>query len=428
MKVSLYMFTIFAAVAFTISCDNGGSADKANDVENKQKVPGHHQESEKQERNDGHDHSQKPEKDIHAHNEKKSKDSHGHGGGGHEENIVKLSPQQRIQINIKTKRYLSSKSASLTTYKIKTTGEVHLNTYASATVAPRIQVQIVKRWKKKGDHVDKNQSLIEVSSVQMAQAQGALLLADQEWKRIKGLDKDVISAKRLIQGEIKRQLAYAKVQAYGMSITQINELLKKRDGSLATGQFTLYSLLAGTIITDDFEEGQVVEPGKKLMRISDESTLWIEAHVTPLQLKSIKIGQVAKVKRAGLSLTAKVIQLPHVVNEKTRTVAVRLAVDNKSDVLHAGEFVNITLFTKSIGSSITIFVPIEAVVKNGKGQWQVFVESKPNTFEAQDVKIIKNLDKQVQIQGVNTSNPIVIKGAFFLQSELAKSGFETHNH
>jgi len=453
MKVMLCIFTLLCISAITVSCsDQNDSAQGIQAAEQKTESHSddkHDHSSESKSKTEKHeDHkneSQSPSSneknhkegnEKHAHKEGsdkqgKSKKGHGsHGGSGEhdEESKVTLTQKQRNEVNITTKQFNASHSSQATPFKITTTGEVQLNSYATVTIAPRIQVQILKRFVKKGDQVIKNQALILVSSVQMASAQGELLLTDQEWQRIKNLGNNIISKKRSIQTKIKRQLAFAKVQAYGMAIPEIKALLKKRDGTLASGQFTILSTIAGTVVNDDFIDGQVVESGKKLMSISNESVLWVVAHVTPLQLKNIRVGQTAKIVRNRLSLDAKVIQLPHIVNEKTRTVAVRLAINNEKDLLHAGEFVNVTLFAKRSSHTGSLLVPTEAVVKNSAGEWQIFIESKPNEFKPVDVKIIQNLDNKVQITGVNAGAKVVIKGTFFLQSELAKSGFSTHNH
>jgi cobalt-zinc-cadmium efflux system membrane fusion protein len=56
------------------------------------------------------------------------------------------------------------------------------------------------------------------------------------------------------------------------------------------------------------------------------------------------------------------------------------------------------------------------------------VEREPGEFEPIEVKIIRKLPELIVIDGLAPGTRVVTKGAFFIQSELAKSGFEVHNH
>ncbi|MEA2094447.1 MAG: efflux RND transporter periplasmic adaptor subunit, partial [Pseudomonadota bacterium] len=62
------------------------------------------------------------------------------------------------------------------------------------------------------------------------------------------------------------------------------------------------------------------------------------------------------------------------------------------------------------------------------GDWQVFVEHDPGEFEPREVEVIRTTAELTVIGGLEPGTRVVTRGAFFLQSELAKSGFEIHNH
>ena len=55
------------------------------------------------------------------------------------------------------------------------------------------------------------------ANVAMAEAQGELLVADREWARVQKLGRKVVSETRFIAAQVKRQQAYARVLAYGMT-------------------------------------------------------------------------------------------------------------------------------------------------------------------------------------------------------------------
>jgi hypothetical protein len=77
---------------------------------------------------------------------------------------------------------------------------------------------------------------------------------------------------------------------------------------------------------------------------------------------------------------------------------------------------------------MAITVPAEAVLRSADGDWVVFVEEALGRFTPKEIEIVENLGNKVIIKGIDSGITIVSKGAFFVQSELAKSGFEIHNH
>ncbi|HEB83230.1 MAG TPA: efflux RND transporter periplasmic adaptor subunit, partial [Gammaproteobacteria bacterium] len=60
--------------------------------------------------------------------------------------------------------------------------------------------------------------------------------------------------------------------------------------------------------------------------------------------------------------------------------------------------------------------------------WMIFVEHEPGEFEPKEVELLRTVGDVSVIDGIEEGTRVVTKGAFFVQSELAKSGFEVHNH
>jgi len=267
---------------------------------------------------------------------------------------------------------------------------------------------------------------VTLSGVEMAEAQGAVLGAKVELRRVKKLGRKVVSEKRYVAAQIAYQQAYAKVRAYGMSSSQIDALLKTGDASRATGQFVLLASQSGTVISDKFIVGEIIEPGRVLFDISDESTLWVEARLTPEAAANIQLGASARVNVGKRWLTGKVTQARHTLDETTRTLGVNIEVANPNDALHPGQFVSVVIESKNKQSGIV--VPLGAVMRAADGDWQVFVEVAPGRFEPKEVEVLQTVGNQMLIEGIAEGTTIVSKGTFFVQSEIAKSGFSVHNH
>jgi len=340
----------------------------------------------------------------------------------HQENLVELEKNQINAAGIEILRVEQGHYPDI----ISAPGEVTLNAYRTSKVTPRIDAQITQRHVRLGQAVTQGQSLVTLSSVEMAEAQGGLLVADREWNRAKALGRKVISERRFLEAQVARQQAYAKVVAYGMTESQLEALLKEGDVSKAAGSFELLSPQDGTVISDDFIVGEVAEAGRVLFSITDESALWIDARLTPDDAAVVDVGASANISIGDLRLIGKVIQTQHSLDESTRTLSVRLEVSNPDDQLHPGQFVTAAIPSKHVNPGIA--VPVDAVLRSPDGDWQVFVEEVPGRFVAKEVEVQHSLGDKMIIEGLQAGTRVVSKGAFFIQSEIAKSGFEIHDH
>ncbi len=369
---------------------------------------------------DGHRAHGDEQDDEHGGHEKGHGDGHGHGG--HEESRVELTREQMATAGIVVAPLRQQALHAV----IRAPGEVMFDAYRASKITPRISAQIVARHAYLSDHVERGQLLVTLSSVAMAEAQGELLISNREWQRVKKLGRRVVSAKRYAETQINRQQAEARVLAYGMSKPQVATLLSTDDPAQAIGRFDLYALQSGTVTSDDFILGELVEPGRVLFDISDESALWVEARLTPEDAHRIGKDTGATVRIGNTSLRGKVVQTHHAIDETTRTQAVRIAIRNPGDRLHPGMFVDVSIDAEKQGEALAL--PLDAVVRSADGDWQVFVEKETGHFEAKQVTVLRSTGEQLVIDGIAPGTRVVTEGTFFVQSELAKGGFEIHNH
>ena len=311
---------------------------------------------------------------------------------------------------------------------LRAPGEVRLNAYATFRVTPRIRAQVVERHAQLGDPVVAGQPLVTMSSVEMAEAQGTLVVAEREWSRVRALGREVVSDRRYIEAQVTAQQAQARVLAFGMAEEQIESLLGGGDASLAQGEFTLTAPAAGTIVRDDFLVGESIEPGRMMFEITDESTLWVEARLPAQEAAAFSVGSPARVGVAESWVDGHVIQAYHALDESTRTLPVRVQVPNPEDELHPGMFVDVLILNED--SQPVLAVPETAVLRSADGDWQVFVVTGEDgdEFEPVEVTVARTTAGFAVIDGVASGTRVVTEGGFFLQSEYAKSGFSIHNH
>lgn len=333
----------------------------------------------------------------------------------HAENQVKMNAAERREQGVEILR-LAPKAL---TEEVSAPGEVSLDLYNTSQVTPRISAQVIARHAKLGDVVSSNAALVTLSSVDMAAAQGELIVTAREWARVKKLGRKVVSDRRYVEAQVAAQQARGKVLAFGMTANAADKLASMGDASRATGAFTLYARQDGTIMRDDFVIGEIVEPGRVLFEISEESKVWVNARLFADNASLITTGASANVRTsAGDIYPAKVLQLYHAIDETTRTLTARIEVSNTDDALHAGQFV--TAYIEAGKTSPLLAIPIEAVTLMNGGE-HVFVLNN-NILVPQPVLTGTVRGNWVEVKsGLQSGDEIAVSQIFLLKSLILKS-------
>lgn len=363
----------------------------------------------------GHNYSEKPSLNIAKKRQEKEQ-------GYDEEHVegITFSPEKMSLANIEITTLLPQ----IFSKSIYAPGEIKANGYTSYIVSPRTESVIVSRHATLGEHVEKDQPLVTLFSESMAEAQANLRVTYSEWQRVKKLGKGTISESRLLKSETEYHSALGRLTAFGLTEQAIKNTVKSNSSIL--GEYTLVAKRSGVVLSDDFAQGQRVAAGDKIMILVDEKNLWIEARISPNKRLNLPIGTLAEIEVGTEVYQAQVIQEAHTIDPITRTRIVRLAIENKDDTLHSGMFVNVN-FQFKIKSPV-IAVPEAALMRSADGDWTVFVENHPGEFEAVEVELGQALGNYRQIIGLAANTRVVIKGAFFVASEIAKGGFDPHGH
>ncbi|WP_350016760.1 efflux RND transporter periplasmic adaptor subunit [Rhodanobacter sp. IGA1.0] len=302
--------------------------------------------------------------------------------------------------------------------ELKAPGEVKADAYSTVLVAPRVESQVLTRKARLGDVVKAGQPLVELSSVAVAETQGALIVAEQDWQRIAALGPQAVSARRYNEARVARDQARAKLRAYGLSDRQIGALL--RAGSIrADGSYDLLAPTAGRVSTDQFLVGERVAAGRTLFTLVQEDSVWVEAQLPPAEAERVRPDDAVRVLAHDTALAGRVLQRSHQTDERTRTVPVRIELKNRGDLLHPGELVDARI---AVGAGAqALAVPSDAIVLL-QNQPTVFVARSRDHFEA--VPVVTGDTRNgwtVVSAGLEPGTPYVRKGAFALKARLLRS-------
>ncbi len=424
MNKTYHNLTLFGAACLLLSLPAWAGPDHDHDANETGHKPAAseaaHTHSAGEDHGQGEDHEKEGE---HAHDEEGGhgeEGGHAHGGEGHDEdNVVKLDATQQQLGGIR----VSALQPARIRYSLYAPGEVQANGYTSTVVSPRVDSVVLSRHVALGDHVKAGQPLVTLFSETVAEAQAAWLVADAEWQRVKKLGRKAVGEKRWVSARADHQAAVGRLQAYGVSSERLPAI---RSGKAELGAYTLRADRAGTVLNDDFRQGQRVAAGEPLMQLAEEDELWVEARLPAAEAIRLPVGTPAVVQAGDLQQEARVIQQAHTIDEQTRTRVVRLGLKNAGHRLHPGLFVDVH-FELDTGKPV-LAVGEGALMRSPDGDWVVFVQQADGSFKPQEVELGRALGPWREIHGVRPGTAIVQQGAFFVASELAKSGFDPHNH
>lgn len=362
-----------------------------------------------------------PEEHGHEDHDNEDQKAHEGDGEGHVEGAsATLTSTQMAMANIQVVA-LTEKRVD---YQLYAPGEILSNGYTSYQVSPRIASMVLKRHVTLGNHVKQGQPLVTLFSEIMAQAQANYRTVWPEWQRVQSLGRKTVGEQRFTTTKAQLEAAQATLFAYGLTEADLTAL--KRQQANALGEYTLRAAIDGTVLTDDFEQGQRVEAGSRLIKLADEKQLWVEARLPANLLLNFNTKTPVEVVTGNVRVQATVVQEAHTIDPVTRTRTVRLLVNNQKHQLHPYQFADV--YFRFQTEKPVLAVPENALMRGADGDWVVFVEDHPREFMPVEVELGRALGRLREITGIPSDTRIVIDGAFFVASEIAKGGFDPHNH
>ena len=182
-------------------------------------------------------------------------------------------------------------------------------------------------------------------------------------------------------------------------------------------EMTINAPLSGIVLEKMVLDGAYITPGMNLYRIADLATVWIIADVYEYEVPLVKVGQKVLVTlpySAGEVLHATVSFINPVLDPMTRTVKVRIAVQNPGLILKPDMFVNVEIMASS---RARLVIPRSAVLDSGTRQI-VYVEKEPGVFELRTVTLGARGEHEVEVlTGIKKGERVVTSGNFLIDSE-----------
>lgn len=353
---------------------------------------------------------------------------------GEQSSVVTLAPNQVSLAEIAA----APAAPGLVSKELVLAGEVRLNEDRVVHIAPRVTGIVREARKTLGDTVTPGETIVVLDSRELADAKSAhltakerLALAQSNFEREERLFKSKISPEQeyltaksaLAEARIEMRSADQKLHALGFTDKEIDGLNEQHDLDL-TG-YEIKSPSAGTVTEKHATPGEHFQAEGQLYTICDLNSVWVIASVNAQDVGQVKKGQPATFTvdaYPGKTFHGQVTYIAEAMDEQTRTLKIRIHVDNPDHLLKAGMFVRVTLAVESKQSAVT--VPPGAIQAQ-KDQAFVFLDLGGGKFERREVKVGLQSSQAVEIlAGITQADRVVISGAFTLKSELDKASFE----
>lgn len=267
-----------------------------------------------------------------------------------------------------------------------------------------------------GSLVKKGQPMASIYSPELLTAQAELI---QAIKAIKDLEKSGLKRVKETAKQTE-QAAREKLRLLGLSKNQVEAVIKRGTPS---DHITLYAPMSGVVVQKDVVEGMYVTTGTRIYRIADLSQVWVVLEAYESDLPWIKVGQPVDFQTeayAGQIFKGKVVYIDPVVNERTRTVRVRVNVPNRAGKLKPGMFVRAINWMEATGEEQPLVIPASAPLITGK-RAIVYVEvpGKDGTYEGREIVLGPRAGGYYIVKsGLSEGELVVTNGNFKIDSAV----------
>ena len=182
----------------------------------------------------------------------------------------------------------------------------------------------------------------------------------------------------------------------------------------------IVSKYEGVVINKKINEQSYAKEGKTLFQIADLRTIWVDAQVYQKDLNFVRESKTAKVFIDNLGVFDANIALIHpIVDNKTKTIPVRLIIDNKDLKIYPNMFATVS-FKQNKKSMLVL--PKSAVITKGLTHY-IFKPISKKEFEPIKVEAKRINSKQFEIiSGLKKGDSVINNALFMLDSDAVTNG------
>jgi len=281
-----------------------------------------------------------------------------------------------------------------------------------------------------GQKVKAGDPLAEVDSPDFAAAISAYrkaLSTAQTLRRVADMDKDLIQHNGVAQreeeqaqtdaanAEADRDAALQTLVSLNLDPQTIKDLEAGRPVSRPSGMIN--SPIAGTVVEKLITPGELLAAGSTpCFTVADLSRVWVMAQLFGSDLAAVSVGDPVEVETgiATNNFSGTVDNISALVDPTTRSVMVRVVVENPGDFLKKQMYVRVRIQSRQ--ESPGLLVPVSAILRDDVNLPFVYVVQPDGSFARVHVTLGYRTGDQYDIpDGLHAGDQIVVDGALFIQ-------------
>ena len=215
-----------------------------------------------------------------------------------------------------------------------------------------------------------------------------------------------------------------KLKLWKLSENQINKI--ETSGKVLEN-FPVYATVSGTVSEKLVEQGDYIKQGQPLLKIAKLNTVWANFDVYENQIDLFKKGQEVAITTNAYpnkEFKGKVSFIDPVLDTRTRTVKLRVVLNNTKDELKPGMFVEGNIEGVSSTKEQLLSIPSTAVLWTGERS-VVYLKSNADepVFEMREVKLGNTIgDNYEVLNGLKNGDIIVTNGTFTIDAAAQLQG------
>ena len=215
-----------------------------------------------------------------------------------------------------------------------------------------------------------------------------------------------------------------KLKLWKLSENQINKI---EETGKVKENFPVYATFSGTVTEKLVEQGDFIKQGQPLLKIANLNTVWANFDVYENQIELFKKGQEVSVStnaNANKVFKGKVDFIDPILNSKTRTITLRVVLNNKDYVFKPGMFVSANIDSVKNENKEILSIPASAVLWTGERS-VVYLKTNPDqtVFEMQEVVLGNQIGNEYEVlEGLLVGNEIVTNGTFTVDAAAQLQG------
>ncbi len=261
-----------------------------------------------------------------------------------------------------------------------------------------------------GREVHAGEPLLSAYSPMLVAAEQELVLAAKLTRDVGGADSATRAGARELYAAARQRLLNWDVPA-----AEVDRV--ERTGEVPK-TLTLRAPSTGVVVDKFVLGGQRIMAGEPLYRVADLSVVWVEGEVFERDLALVRLGERVDVELQALPgspRTGRIVFLQPTVNADTRTMRVRVALENSDHQLKPGMYATVRI--RGAAGAAVLHVPRSAVLSTGKRDL-VFVQRPDGMLEPRAVTLGLSTDDRVQIaSGLAVGERVVASATFLVDAE-----------